>query len=50
MSACKPRIANGNCASICSIAGSMCASEMTCTVATTCHWVTQSTALMWYSP
>ena len=35
---CKPRIANGNCASICSIAGSMCASEMTCTVATTCHW------------
>ena len=30
--------------------GSRCASEMVCTVATTSHWVTQSTALMWYRP
>jgi hypothetical protein len=50
LSAWKPRISNGNCSSICSITGSRCASEMVCTLATTCHWVTQSTALMWYSP
>lgn len=50
LSAWKPRMANGNCSSICSMTGSMKASEMLCTVATTCHWVTQSTALMWYGP
>jgi hypothetical protein len=31
--------------------GNVCASEVDCTLATTCHWVTQSTtALMWCGP
>ena len=47
LSAWNPRILNGNCASICSMTGNRCASEIVCTVATTCHCVTQSTALMW---
>ena len=36
--------------SICSMTGMRWASEMVCTLATTSHCVTQSTALMWYRP
>ena len=40
----------GKCASLCSIIGSSCASEIVCKVATTCRCVTPSTALMWCRP
>lgn len=39
-----------NCASICSMTGSRWTSLIVRTLATTCHCVTQSTALMWYTP